>query len=133
MMQERKKALIVDDDEGTREFVMELMHNEGWDTTVGLTGKDALELAEQEEPDLIVLDVDMPEMDGFEAFRRLRTNVLTQRIPIIMLTAINDLDPQGGHDDASMEQRLGVDRPEAFVDKPVCPDDLIKAIMGVVG
>ena len=133
MMQERKKALVVDDDEGTLEFVVELMHNEGWDTIVGLTGQDALDLAEQEEPDLIVLDVDMPEMDGFEAFRLLRTNALTAHIPIIMLTAINDLDPEGQHDQTSMERRLGVDGPEAFVDKPVCPDDLLKAIMGVVG
>jgi len=133
MMQERKKALIVDDDEGTREFVTELMRNEGWKTVVGMTGQEAIDLAEEEEPDVIILDVDLPEMDGFEAFRQLRTGPLTERIPVIMLTAINELDPEGHHDETSMEQRLGVDRPEASVDKPVSPDDLLKAIMGVVG
>lgn len=133
MLYEKKKVLIVDDDEGTREFVQELMRVEGWETVLGKNGVEALELASQEEPDLIILDVTMPEMDGFEAFRRLRSDVLTQRIPVIMLTAINELEPGANHNEVTMEQRLGVDRPEAFVDKPVDPEFLQKAILGVVG
>jgi len=133
MMYERKKVLIVDDDEGSREFVTEIMRAEGWDTVTGITGYDAIELAESESPDLIILDVTMPKMDGFEAFQRLRTNILTKRIPIIMLTAINELEPGAQHNEITMEQRFGVDRPEAFVDKPVDPAFLLKAIMGVVG
>lgn len=133
MMCERKKVLIVDDDEGSREFVTEIMRTEGWDTVSGITGRDAIEMAESESPDLIILDVTMPEMDGFEAFRHLRTNILTQRIPIIMLTAINELEPGAQHNETTMEKRFGVDRPEAFVDKPVDPAFLLKAIMGVVG
>ncbi len=133
MMQEKRKVLIVDDDEGTRIFVEEIMRSEGWTTFTGVTGREALELASQEEPDLIILDVAMPEMDGFEAFQRLRTDPITKDIPIVMLTDINQLTPEARQDAESMEKRFGVSRPEAFVDKPVSMDFLLQTIMGVVG
>ncbi len=133
MMEGRRKVLIVDDDESAREFVRAVMAAEEWETVEGATGVEAVDLAQSEEPDLIILDVAMPEMDGFEAFRRLRTNEVTKHIPIIMLTAINELEPGAHHDGQSMEQRYGVDRPEGFVDKPVDPMFLLHTVFGVVG
>ena len=65
MLEERKKALVVDDDESTREFVGELMRRNGWDVIEGANGIEAIEKAEEEEPDIIILDIEMPEMDGF--------------------------------------------------------------------
>ena len=133
MMDGSKKVLIVDDDESAREFVRAIMAAEDWETLEGTTGLDAVELAEREAPDLIILDVDMPEMDGFEAFRHLRTGLATKDIPIIMLTAINELDPESRHDAISMEKRYGVTRPEGFVEKPVDPKFLLHTVFGVVG
>lgn len=132
MMHERKTALVVDDDEGTREFVGELMRVEGWEVVTAKTGVEALDIVNEGLPDLVILDVDMPEMNGFEVFRRLRLDVLSRHVPIIMLTAINDLTGER-HDAASMERRFGLNGPEAFVDKPVDPVFLQQAIMGVVG
>ena len=133
MLEERKKALVVDDDESTREFVGELMRRNGWDVIEGANGIEAIEKAEEEEPDIIILDVEMPEMDGFEAFRRLRTDFQTERIPVIMLTAINDLTSDEAFDEDSVGERLGVENPEGFVDKPVNPEFLMNVIFGIVG
>ena len=126
------RILIVDDDETIRAYVEAIMASKGWEAVTGTTGRDAVELAEQELPDLIILDVLMPVMDGFEAFKELRKNYLTKDIPVIMLTAVNQ-EGQACHDEVSMERELGVDRPEGFVNKPVDPDFLMNTIFGVVG
>ena len=133
MMREKpKKVLVVDDDEGAREFVSALMEAEGWDVVEAMNGRDAVELAETEVPDLIILDVSMPIMNGFEAFARIRQNHLTDQIPVIMLTAINEVEPGMGYNEETMESVLGVPRPEGFVDKPVNPTFLLHTIFGVV-
>lgn len=133
MLHPNKKVLVVDDDEGVREFVGEIMRNEGWQVVTARNGIEALDLAEEEEPNLIVLDVCMPEMDGFETFRRLRSDHFTKDIPVIMLTAVNEAEPDAGHNEETMEQRLGVVRPEGFVDKPVDSMFLLNCIFGIMG
>lgn len=133
MMAGQKKVLIVDDDEIARDFVREIMAAEGWETVEGVNGVEAIDLAESEKPDLIVLDVSMPVMDGFEAFRRLREGESTKHIPVIILTAIGSTDPDAPKDAAAMEERFGVRSPEGFVDKPVHPKYLLAAVFGVVG
>jgi CheY-like chemotaxis protein len=85
-----KRVLIVDDDESVRLFVAGVMEAEGWETVEALNGQQAIERAEAEKPDLIVLDVNMPVMDGFTAFRHLRDSPFTETIPIIMLTGVNE-------------------------------------------
>lgn len=131
-MAQTKRVLIVDDDESVRLFVAGVMEAEGWETLEALNGQQALDKAEIEKPDLIVLDVNMPVMDGFTAFRQLRESPFTELIPIIMLTGVND--EQGtAHDAASMEEEFGVRAPEGFVDKPVDPVFLLQSVMGVVG
>lgn len=133
MFERPRKVLIVDDDESARAFVEAIMSSRGWVAVEGRTGVDALELAASEAPDLVLLDVAMPVMDGFEAFRRLRSNEKTKGIPIIMLTAINEIDPSERRDEHWMGKKFGVGRPEAFVEKPVDPEFLLNTIFGVVG
>jgi CheY-like chemotaxis protein len=128
-----KKVLIVDDDEGVRLFVEAIMTDLGWLCIDAQHGEEALFLAEQEQPDLVILDIHMPVMDGLEAFRRLRDNPFTAEIPIIMLTAANEKHSGVPLDAERMELAFGFSRPEGFVDKPVDGDYLTKCIMGVVG
>lgn len=127
-----KRVLIVDDDESVRLFVAGVMEGEGWETVEALNGQQAIDRAESEKPDLIVLDVNMPVMDGFTAFRLLRESPFTDTIPIIMLTGVNE--EEGTHYDAErMEEEFGVDGPNGFVDKPVDPVFLLQSVLGVVG
>ncbi|MBU7586789.1 MAG: response regulator [Nostoc sp. TH1S01] len=84
-----KKLLIVDDEERIRELVQACLEDlGGWDTVTAASGQEGLNIA-QIEPDIdaIVLDVSMPDMDGFAVYEQLQANTLTQSIPVILLTA----------------------------------------------
>jgi len=79
------KVLVVDDEPNIRELVQVALKFHGCAVTTGATGKDALQLAATDDPDLIVLDVMLPDIDGFEVCRRLRAS--DNDVPVIFLTA----------------------------------------------
>jgi two-component system OmpR family response regulator len=79
------RVLVVDDEPNIRELVQVALKFHGCAVTTGATGNDALRLAERDQPDLIVLDVMLPDIDGFEVCRRLRAG--DNEVPIIFLTA----------------------------------------------
>lgn len=82
--------LIVDDTPTNLEMLLEFLESAGFKVVVAEDGESAIEMAEYAPPDLILLDILMPQMDGFEACRRLKTNPDTQDIPIIFMTALTD-------------------------------------------
>jgi len=88
----KAKILIVDDDPTAVEAVEDVLTVGGHQVFSANNGEDALRLAEELQPDLIFLDVKMPEMDGFEVCRRLRENPKTSRVPIIMLTGQSSME-----------------------------------------
>jgi len=86
----RDKVLIIDDG---RDFVEALsfdLEHSGYDVSVAYDGLEGIEKALDEIPDLIILDVRLPIMDGFQVLGRLRGNKITHEIPVIMLTAVTD-------------------------------------------
>ena len=83
---ERKKILLVDDSSTTLMMEKMILSQEQYDLVTASDGEEALLKAVQERPDLILLDVVMPKMDGFEACRRLRAEETTREIPVIMVT-----------------------------------------------
>ena len=83
---EKKKILLVDDEQGFVDTVKQYLESRKYNVIVANDGKEALEKVE-ENPDLILLDIIMPGIDGFEVLRRLRNNLRTRYIPVIMLTA----------------------------------------------
>lgn len=82
-----KKILAVDDEKAIVRLVQVNLEREGYEVVTAYDGKEALEKVESEKPDLIVLDVMMPYMDGFEVLQQLKKNPETRDIPVIMLTA----------------------------------------------
>lgn len=83
-----KRILIVDDEERIREVVKACLEDlGGWQTLTAESGAEALYKAETESLDAILLDISMPDMDGFAFLQKLRQNYKTQDIPIILLTA----------------------------------------------
>lgn len=85
------KILLVDDDRLVRQIVKNYLSEEGFEIRTAENGKDALQLAEIWEPDLVLLDVMMPGMTGFEVCRRMRQMPATTSIPIIMVSAQSDI------------------------------------------
>ena len=83
-----KRILIVDDEEDIREVAeLTLEAVGGWEVSTASSGSEGLLLAAAEQPDAILLDVMMPEMDGVATFQKLQANPVTQKIPVILLTA----------------------------------------------
>ncbi len=92
MDSQRPKILVVDDDANIRELVLETISTNDFDTFTAQDGLEALTIANTVKPDLVVLDLMMPGMDGWEVCARLRGDILTSHIPIIMLTARGDIE-----------------------------------------
>lgn len=82
-----KKILVVDDERHIVRLVEVNLTREGYDVIVAYDGIEALEQMAKEKPDMVVLDVMMPRMDGFEVLKKLQADPATRDIPIIMLTA----------------------------------------------
>ena len=83
---EKKKILLVDDSSTTLMMEKMILSQDLYELVTASDGEEALLKAAQEQPDLILLDVVMPKMDGFEACRRLREEEATREIPVIMVT-----------------------------------------------
>lgn len=86
------KILVVDDDDAINELIKINLELFGYDTVTAKDGIQGFTLAKQEMPDLIILDVMMPEVDGYTVAKRVRENELTKNIPILMLTAMGQLE-----------------------------------------
>lgn len=110
------RILIVDDEEDILSLVEYNLRKEGYRTIGVKTGEAALQLVEEETPDLIILDLMLPEMDGLEVCRILKSNENTSDIPIIMLTA------KGEETDIVVGLEIGADD---YVTKPFSPRVLL--------
>src|SRR5947209_3703508 len=84
--------LIVDDAPANLGVLRDMLRQQGYQTFVATTGERAISIAQRVRPDLILLDVVMPGMDGFETCRRLKGHPATQRIPVIFMSAKSDTD-----------------------------------------
>ena len=81
-----------EDSEAIRTAIVTLLRKRGYKTLIALNGEEAVELARQEQPDLILMDIKMPVMDGIEALRVIRRDIRLQAVPVVMLTSITNLN-----------------------------------------
>jgi len=104
------QIMVVDDDPDTVSILSRHLQREGFDAVEAISGVECLRLVQEHRVDVILLDLMMPEMDGFQVCRVLKENPATAEIPIIMITARDDLDAR------AEGMRLGV---SDFLAKPV--------------
>ncbi|KAA3655774.1 MAG: response regulator [Chloroflexi bacterium] len=117
------KILIAEDDKDIRDLIVLTLEFNGFDVVPVEDGKAAVEKAQQETFDIILMDVRMPRMTGYEACRRLKENESTQSIPIIFLSA------KGQETEIQTGLEAGA---SDYVLKPFSPDALIQKIKGVL-
>ena len=116
--------LAADDDPDIRELVTFRLERSGYTVLQAADGEEALALALEHTPDLAVLDVMMPKMDGFEVVRRLRAEEATKRMPIIMLTArAQDSDVEEGLESGA----------DDYLRKPFSPQELRARVQSILG
>ena len=113
------KVLIADDEQPCIDFVREALADTPCEVIAAMDGEEALEIARRENPQVIILDVEMPKMGGFEVFGELRADENLASVPVIMLTGVKEKSGIAftGKD---MGDFIGAE-PNAYIDKPIEP------------
>jgi two-component system alkaline phosphatase synthesis response regulator PhoP len=119
----RGKVLVVDDEEYIQHILNFSFGAEGYEVITAADGEEALKKARHEKPDIIVLDIMMPKMDGYEACKKLKNDPQTRGIPVILLTA------KGRDVDRKLGAEAGADD---YVVKPFSPGRLIERVDGMI-
>jgi DNA-binding response OmpR family regulator len=121
-MTESKKILIIDDEEDVTTYLTTFFSDNGFRTISAVDGKQGVQKAIEEKPDIITLDISMPEESGVKALRDLQGNEVTENIPVIIVTGVStDIK-------RFIESRKQVHPPEGFFEKPIDRDKLLKRV-----
>ena len=110
-------VLIVDDDPNMLQVMQDILQTKGYRVITALDGPSALEMLQRHSPDVVLLDIMMPEMDGFSVCQRMRE---VSQVPIIVVSGL-----AGRH--------LAVREPVAVFDKPIDPDEFLEAVNKALG
>lgn len=114
-----EKILVIEDDILILESIIELLQNEGYECLKAVNGEEGIEIAKEETPDLIICDIQMPGLNGYEVLQHLRANPRTSTIPFIFLSALVDKS------DLRKGMILGADD---YLTKPFQPEELISSV-----
>jgi len=119
-----ERILIVEDNEKNMKLFRDVLVAMGYRTLEATTGGDAVDLASEHTPDLVLMDIQLPDLDGVQALQRLRAEARTASIPIVALTA------QAMHGDRERFLEAGFD---GYMSKPVNVHDLIEMVRQLCG
>ena len=114
-----KVILIVEDDPKSLTLTRDLLQISGYTTIEAANGEQGVELAKAKKPDLILMDIMMPKMDGYSACQAIKADEATRKIPVVMLTAV------GYELNKELAKRIGAD---GYVTKPFSRQELMAAI-----
>jgi CheY-like chemotaxis protein len=123
-IEQRKKILIVDDEQLTRAVLQHNVILAGYDVIVASNGREAMQKIQEVTPDLIVVDLVMPDMNGFEMLRRIRSNKETMQTPVIVVSALQS------QTDIEEAKASGAD---IYLTKPIKPEEFIKHVKKYLG
>lgn len=112
-------VLLVEDSSSQREMISGILKDHGWKVTIACDGVEALEQLQKFSPDLVVLDIVMPRMNGYEVCRRIKSDPKTKNVPVIMCSS------KGEEFDRFWGMRQGAD---AYIAKPFQPMELVGTI-----
>lgn len=119
-----KTILIVEDNEKNMKLARDILRAKGYATLEAVNGLDGVALALQHKPDLVLMDIQLPDINGFEAFERIRAHADTAQVPVIAFTAsvtVND------------RSRIGDAGFDAFLGKPINLKEFIETVRRLAG
>ncbi|MDY6862909.1 MAG: response regulator [Thermodesulfobacteriota bacterium] len=122
-----KKVLVIDDDPSLVTYLKALLEDNGYGVITAKDGEEGLEKVKGEKPDIITLDLLMPEKTGIKMFRELRRDNVLKDIPIIMVTGISN-EYQGFSDFKKFIYERKIPGPEGYIEKPIKPEALLSKI-----
>jgi CheY-like chemotaxis protein len=121
-MADQKRILIVDDEQDIRTYLSTLLEDQGFKTVQAKDGEEAMQELLKEVPDVITLDVSMPEKSGVKFFREIKTDDRWKSIPVIIVTGVSD-DFKN-----FISSRHRIPAPEGFVSKPISPEEILSIV-----
>jgi two-component system cell cycle response regulator DivK len=116
-------VLIIEDNDKNMKLARDVLQNKGYTTLEAVTGEEGVKLAKQHVPDLVLMDIQLPGINGIEAFKQIRADAKTAKIPVIALTA--SVTPT----DRSQISAAGFD---AFVSKPINLKEFVETVKRMV-
>ena len=114
-----KRVLLVEDNKNNMRLIIKLLENDGYETIKAETGEEGVRLALEEKPDLILMDINLPGIDGLEATRRIKASGKDRDVPIIAITSY----AMTGDREKYMEEGF-----TGYIEKPIDPFTIIKEI-----
>jgi len=119
-MAKKKRALVVDDEADVRAYLGALLEDIGFEVLTAEDGVRGVEAARKEKPDLITLDISMPEQSGVRTYRQLKTEDDLKNIPVCIITGFSEKMS------TYLKKLAGFPFPEGFLNKPIDPEELKK-------
>lgn len=124
-----KSALVIDDEPDITTYLETLLSDNGWRVRTANSAEDGLALAKEEAPDVVLLDVMMPERGGLSTLVALRKGEATKAVPVVLVTGIQDSLTQ---DFEAYLGRIKNYHPDAYVQKPIEPEHLLATLAEVL-
>jgi CheY-like chemotaxis protein len=121
-MAKKKRALVVDDEADVRAYLGALLEDMGFEVLMAEDGVQGIEAARREMPDLITLDISMPEQSGVRTYRQLKTEESLKHIPVCIITGFSEKMS------TYLKKLAGFPFPEGFLNKPIDPEELKKLV-----
>ncbi len=125
-MSEKKKILIVDDEQDILTYLTALFEDNGYDTLTAEDGIKGFDLAKSEKPDLITLDITMPDQSGVRTYRYYKGNDKLRDVPVVIITAIGDSMR------SFLKKLAGFPEPEGFMNKPIDENKLLDMVASLL-
>ena len=134
MMADRKKILVVDDEPDIVTYLVSLFEDNGYIALSAMDGKEAMEKIKSEKPDLITLDISMPEKSGVRLYREMKSDQELKRVPIVIVTGVSSTQDGGTGKDFErfLGTRKNVSPPEGFIMKPIEPEQLLGTVRALL-
>ena len=127
-----KKILVIDDEMDTVIYMETLLQDNGYETVSANNGQEGLDKAKSENPDLVVVDVSMPEKSGMRFFKELKSDPKIKSIPVVFVTGVTGF---AGDKDALKNfigKRGSIPDPEGFFSKPIDQGEFLKAVKKIL-
>ena len=125
-MTDKKTILVIDDEPDTLTYFASLLEDNGYNTITAENGEEALKKIGETPPDLITLDISMPEMSGVKYYRTLRENDNWKSIPIVIITGVSDDFEQ------FISTRKRIPPPDGYLSKPVDERELLELVKRLI-
>ena len=128
----KKRILIIDDEDHVVTYLTTLLEDNGYETDAACNGKEGMEKVHSERPDLVCLDISMPEQSGVRFYRNLKEDPTLNSIPVVIVTAVTGVGGDPEPFKHFIDTRKQVPPPEAFFSKPIEEEKFLDTLSGLL-